>query len=68
MLSGSINTKSTAHVCGLIIQQQLQLQLEMISHTTVKHVTVKVSFLQEFVQLKIILLVYIKTGKNILDI
>ena len=38
------------------------------THETVKHLTVKVRFLQEYVQLKIILLVYIKTGKNISDI
>ena len=38
------------------------------THETVKHVTVKVRFLQECVQRKIILLVYIKTGKNISDI
>jgi hypothetical protein len=38
------------------------------THETVKHVTVKVRFLQECVQLKIILLTYIKTNKNIADI
>jgi hypothetical protein len=35
---------------------------------TVKHVTVKVRFLQECVQGKIIMIVYIKTCKNIADI
>jgi hypothetical protein len=38
------------------------------THETVKHLTVKVRFLQEYVQLIIILLVYIETGKNISDI
>jgi hypothetical protein len=38
------------------------------THETVKHVTVKVRFLQECVQRKIILLAYIKTSKNIADI
>ena len=38
------------------------------THETFKHVTVKVRFLQDCVQRKIILLVYIKTGKNISDI
>jgi hypothetical protein len=38
------------------------------THETVKHVTVKVRFLQECVRLKIILLAYIKTSKNIADI
>jgi hypothetical protein len=38
------------------------------THETVKHVTVKVRFLQECVQRKIIMIVYIKTCKNIADI
>ena len=38
------------------------------THETVKHVTVKVLFLQECVQNKIVLLVYIKTCKNLADI
>ena len=38
------------------------------THETVKHVTVKVQFLQECVQRKIILIEYIKTIKNIADI
>ncbi len=37
------------------------------THETVKHVTVKLRFLQECVQRKIILLAYIKTSKNIAD-
>ena len=38
------------------------------THETVKHVTVKVRFLQECVERKIIMLAYIKTNKNIADI
>ena len=38
------------------------------THETVKHVTVKVQFLQECVWNKIVLLVYIKTCKNPADI
>ncbi len=38
------------------------------THETVKHVTVKVRFLQECVQHKINMIVYIKTCKNIADI
>jgi len=38
------------------------------THETVKHVTVKVRFLQECVQRKIIMIAYIKTIKNIADI
>jgi hypothetical protein len=38
------------------------------THETVKHVKVKVRFLQECVQHKIIMIVYIKTSKNIADI
>jgi hypothetical protein len=38
------------------------------THETVKHVTVKVHFLQECVQHTIIMIVYIKTCKNIADI
>ena len=38
------------------------------THETVKHVTVKVRFLQECVQRKIILIVYIRTNKYIADI
>jgi hypothetical protein len=38
------------------------------THETVKHVTVKVRFLQECVQKSIIRIVYIKTCKNIADI
>ena len=38
------------------------------THETVKHVTVKVRFLQECVRNKIVLLVYIKTCKNLADI
>jgi hypothetical protein len=38
------------------------------THEAVKHVTVKVRFLQECVRLKIILLAYIKTSKTIADI
>jgi hypothetical protein len=38
------------------------------THETVEHVTVKVRFLQECVQHKIIMIVYIKTSKNIADI
>jgi hypothetical protein len=38
------------------------------THETVKHVTVKVRFIQECVQRKIILISYIKTSKNIADI
>ena len=38
------------------------------THETVKHVTVKVRFLQECVQRKIIMILYIKTCKNIADI
>ena len=38
------------------------------THETVKHVTVKVRFLQECVQRKIIMITYIKTNKNIADI
>ena len=38
------------------------------THETVKHVTVKVRFLQECVQRKIIMITYIKTSKNIADI
>ena len=39
-----------------------------MTHETVKHVTVKVRFLQECVLNKIVLLVYIKTCKNLADI
>ena len=38
------------------------------THKTVKHVTVKVRFLQECVQQKIIMITYIKTNKSIADI
>ena len=38
------------------------------THETVKHVTVKVRFLQECVRNKIVLLVYIKTCKNLADV
>ena len=38
------------------------------THETVKHVTVKVRFIQECVQRKIIMISYIKTSKNIADI
>ena len=38
------------------------------THKTVKHLTVKVQFLQECVWNKIVLLVYIKTCKNLADI
>jgi hypothetical protein len=38
------------------------------THETVKHVTVKVRFLQECVQHKIIMIVYMKACKNIADI
>jgi hypothetical protein len=38
------------------------------THETVKHVTVKVRFLQECVQHKIITVAYIKTIKNIADV
>ncbi len=38
------------------------------THETVKHVTVKVRFLQQCVQRKIIMIAYIKTIKNIADI
>ncbi len=38
------------------------------THKTVKHVTVKVRFLQECVQNRIIMIVYVKTCKNIADI
>jgi hypothetical protein len=38
------------------------------THETVKHVTVKVRFIQEYVQRKIIMISYIKTSKNIADI
>jgi hypothetical protein len=38
------------------------------THETVKHVTVKVRFLQECVQHKIIMIVYMKTSKSIADI
>jgi hypothetical protein len=38
------------------------------THETVKHVTVKVRFLQECVQRGIIMITYIKTSKNIADI
>jgi hypothetical protein len=38
------------------------------THETVKHVTVKVQFLQECVQRGIIMIAYIKTCKNIADI
>ncbi len=38
------------------------------THKTVKHVTVKVRFLQECAQRKIIMIVYIKTSKIIADI
>ena len=38
------------------------------THETVKHVTVKVRFLQEFVQRGIIMIAYIKTCRNISDI
>ena len=38
------------------------------THETVKHVAVKLRFLQECVQRKIILIAYIKTSKNIADI
>ncbi len=38
------------------------------THETAKHATVKVCFLQECVQRKIIMIVYIKTSKNIADI
>ena len=38
------------------------------THETVKHVTVKVRFLQECVQRGIIMITYIKTNKNITDI
>ena len=44
------------------------VKIKIHTHETVKHVTVKVRFLQECVQRKILLLVYIKTGKNISDI
>ena len=38
------------------------------THETVKHVTVKVRFIQECVQRQMILIAYIKTSKNIADI
>jgi hypothetical protein len=38
------------------------------THETVKHVTVKVCFIQECVQRQMILITYIKTSKNIADI
>ncbi len=38
------------------------------THETVKHVKVKVRFLQACVQRKIIMIVYIKTNKNNADI
>ena len=38
------------------------------THETVKHVTVKVRFIQECVQREIIIITYIKTSKNIADI
>jgi hypothetical protein len=38
------------------------------THETVKHVTVKVRFIQECVQREIIMITYIKTSKNIADI
>ncbi len=38
------------------------------THETVKHVTVKVRFLQACVQQKIIMISYIKTNKGIADI
>ena len=38
------------------------------THETVKHVTVKVRFLQECVQRRIILLAYVRTNQNISDI
>ncbi len=38
------------------------------THETVKHVTVKVRFIQECVQRQMILIAYIKTRKNIADI
>ena len=38
------------------------------THETVKHVTVKVRFIQECVQREIIMIPYIKTSKNIVDI
>ena len=38
------------------------------TYETVRHVAVKVQFLQECVQNKIVLLVYIKTCKNLADI
>ncbi len=37
------------------------------THETVKHVSVKLRFLQECVQHKIIMIVYFKTSKNIAD-
>jgi hypothetical protein len=57
----------------LTIQLQLPLLLEKIlrmraNDETVKHVTVKVKFLQECVQRGIIMIAYIKTCKNIADI
>ena len=39
----------------------------VFTHETVKHMTVKVLFLQECVWNKIVLLVYIKTCKNLAD-
>ena len=50
-------------VCGLITAMGNDF-----THETVKHVTVKVLFLQECVRNKIVLLVYIKTCKNLADI
>jgi hypothetical protein len=38
------------------------------THETVKHVTVKVRFIQEYLQRQMILIAYIKTSKNIADI
>ncbi len=51
-----------APVCGLTATGN------DFTHEIVKHVTVKVRFLQECVQHKIIMIVYIKTSKNFADI
>ena len=65
-ISGKSSRFPTSTVCGLTIQLQLSLLLEMNFRT--KHVTVKARFNQECVQRKIIMIAYIKTNKKITDI
>ncbi len=67
MVYNAVRNKSIAYVFQYSVWVDYTAAIAVVTgdgftHETVKHITVKVSFLQECVQWKIILLVYIKTG------